>query len=164
MSVAEELTSGACSVGLPSRKISASYFPGPQLVSTLLSVGTSTPSSVATGWRLGASETMAPTFRSRFGHPSRRLPMPGANELSTVERQRAQGMPNDLMPPAPYEDALTPTTASRSRSARVVAGAFRSTFPALMSARSDAGRASASTLSPTERAVVGSTVPLALWR
>jgi hypothetical protein len=33
----------------------------------------------------GESAMIAPGFRSRFGQPSSRLPMPGANELSTVE-------------------------------------------------------------------------------
>ena len=45
------------------------------------------------GLRFGASVTIAPTFRSRFGKPSSRLPMPRANELSTVERQKAHWMP-----------------------------------------------------------------------
>ena len=36
---------------------------------------------------------MAPTFRSRFGHPSSRLPMPVVNELSTVEWHSAHVMP-----------------------------------------------------------------------
>ena len=37
------------------------------------------------GLRFGARDTIAPTFRSRLAQPSSRLPMPGANELSTVE-------------------------------------------------------------------------------
>ncbi len=37
---------------------------------------------------------MAPGLRSRFGCPSSRAPMPGANELSTVEWQSAQVIPD----------------------------------------------------------------------
>jgi len=50
-----------------------SYFPGPQLRYGVLSV------------IVGDNATIAPTLSERFGHPSRRLPMPGANESSTVE-------------------------------------------------------------------------------
>ena len=39
--------------------------------------------------RLGARETISPTFRSRFAHPSRRCPIPWVRELSTVEWQSA---------------------------------------------------------------------------
>ena len=49
-----------------------------------------------TGFRLGASETIAPTFRSWLGQPSSRRPIPGANELSTVEWQTAQVRPTEL--------------------------------------------------------------------
>ena len=40
---------------------------------------------------------MAPTFRSRFGQPSFRRPMPGMTELSTVEWQSAQVTPSRVM-------------------------------------------------------------------
>ncbi len=39
---------------------------------------------------------MAPTFRSRFAQPSRRLPIPGANESSTVEWHSAHWMPTEV--------------------------------------------------------------------
>src|SRR5207237_249218 len=41
----------------------------------------------------GDSATIAPTFRSVLAHPSRRLPMPGANESSTDEWHSAHVMP-----------------------------------------------------------------------
>ena len=44
----------------------------------------------------GDNAMIAPTFRSRFGHPSSRLPMPGAKELSTVEWHNAQVVPTLL--------------------------------------------------------------------
>ena len=60
----------------------------------------------AIGARLGASETIRPTFRSWFGQPSSRLPIPGANESSTVEWQRAQVMPIELSEPPLSKNAL----------------------------------------------------------
>src|SRR3954466_7982952 len=71
--------------GLPWRKSSASNLPGPQVASTFRTVAASTPSRSVTGLRFGAAEMIAPTLRSRLGQPSRRWPMPGANELFTVE-------------------------------------------------------------------------------
>jgi hypothetical protein len=50
-----------------------SNLPGPQLLNGALLV-------IA-----GDSAMIAPTFRLRLAQPSRRLPMPGATELSTVE-------------------------------------------------------------------------------
>src|SRR5688572_2917212 len=47
----------------------------------------------------GDSATIAPTFRSFAAHPSRRLPMPGANESSTVEWHSAQVMPTRVSVP-----------------------------------------------------------------
>ncbi len=64
---------------------SASKQPGPQLARTVLSVATSTPSRSVKGIKLGAKDTMAPTFKSRFAQPSSRLPIPGAKDSSTVE-------------------------------------------------------------------------------
>jgi hypothetical protein len=40
------------------------------------------------GFRFGASDSIAPTFRSRLAQPSSRFPIPGANELSTVQGDR----------------------------------------------------------------------------
>src|SRR3954447_19736295 len=91
MSVAPDLPSGA--KALPSRNSLASNLPGPQLASTFLTVASSAPSRSVTGLRFGASEITAPTLRSRLGRPSRRLPIPLANELSTVEWQTAQVRP-----------------------------------------------------------------------
>jgi hypothetical protein len=51
----------------------------------LRSVASSTPSRLVTADRSGDNPTIAPTFRSRFAHPSNRRPIPGANESSTVE-------------------------------------------------------------------------------
>src|SRR3954468_12437593 len=84
---------------LPSMNSSASNLPGPHDARTFLTVGTSTPSTPATGLRFGAAEMIAPTLRSRLGQPSRRWPMPGANELFTVEWQTAQVNPIDVIRP-----------------------------------------------------------------
>src|SRR5262245_26681043 len=65
---------------------------GPQLVRTRRTVFSSTPSRSANGFSVGAAATIAPTFRSRFGQPSSRRPMPLANESSTVEWQSADWM------------------------------------------------------------------------
>ena len=69
----------------PSLSSSASKQPGPQLLSTFFTVAASTPRRSVKGLRFGASETIAPTFRSLLAQPSNRFPMPGANESSTVE-------------------------------------------------------------------------------
>ena len=60
-----------------------SYFPGPQALNSAL-VATSSA---------GERATIAPTFRSMLAQPSSRLPIPGANELSTEEWQRAHVIP-----------------------------------------------------------------------
>ena len=84
------------------------------------------------GFRLGASDTIAPTLRSRLAQPSSRLPMPGAKESSTVEWQNAHWMPIDLTLPSGLANAVTPTTAFSLSSAIVVAGSSRLTLPALI--------------------------------
>src|SRR5215475_13416105 len=99
-----------CWLGLkafPSRNNSASNLPGPQLFSTDLTVASSTCKRLVTGVRLGASPITAPTFKSRFGHPSMRCPTqpvpgfgekPGGHilaESSTVEWQSAHWIPID---------------------------------------------------------------------
>src|SRR6266545_2227942 len=140
-----------CGPFSPSRLNRGSYFPGPQELKTAL-VGASSA---------GDKATMAPTLRSRLGQPSRRLPMPGAKELSTVEWHSAQVKPtrvSESLPPTVATVPLTPRTASSFKSATVVAGSVRLTEPSLMPATTDAGRASESTFSPTDNAVVGSTV------
>ena len=58
-----------------------------------------TPSSSATGARFGASEMILPTLRSRLAQPSSRLPMPGANELSTVEWHSEHRIPTPVSLP-----------------------------------------------------------------
>src|SRR5688572_26628219 len=68
----------------PSKLILGSYLPGPQVFRIAL-VAASTA---------GDSATIAPGFSVVFAQPSSRLPIPGANELSTVEWQIAQVMPN----------------------------------------------------------------------
>src|SRR5687767_4891783 len=67
-----------------------SYLPGPHARNSAL---------VASS-RAGDSATMAPTFRSVFAHPSIRLPIDGANELSTDEWQRAHVIPTFVSLPA----------------------------------------------------------------
>src|SRR3954447_24775659 len=109
---------------------SASNLPGPQDARTFLTVGRSTPSRSVTGLRVGAAEMIAPTLRSRLGQPSRRWPMPGANELLTVEWQTAQVRPIELSRPLLVRCGLTPTTALSLISASVVAGESRFTLPA----------------------------------
>src|SRR3954452_10618227 len=155
MSVAAVLPSGR--KPLPSRNSSGLPFPGPQAPRTFLTVAASTPSRSVTGLRFGASDTIAPTFRSRFGQPSSRPPTPGATELLTVEWQTAQVRPTELIRPLWLKCGLTPTTALSLISASVVAGEFRSTLPAFRALSTDFGSALASTLSPTERAVFGLT-------
>ena len=57
---------------------------------------------------------MAPGFRSRLGQPSRRLPMPGANESSTVEWQSAQVTPTRVSVSLPSIVSTLPCTADHS--------------------------------------------------
>ena len=73
------------------------------------------------GRALSVSEIIAPTFRSRLGQPSSRFPIPGANELSTVEWQEAQVIPTEVRLPDVLKFAFTPTTAFNFKSASVVA-------------------------------------------
>src|SRR3954464_5369421 len=151
---------------LASMNSSASNLPGPHDARPFLTVGTSTPSTPATGLRFGAAEMIAPTLRSRLGQPSRRWPMPGANELFTVEWQTAQVNPIDVIRPEEEKGPLTPTTALSLISASVVFGELRSTLPALIALTTDFGSALASTLRPSFSAVAGltpgPTPPLAL--
>ena len=86
--------------------------------------------------------------------------MPLANESSTVEWQSAQVMPTLVSVSVPLTDStvpLTPTTALSLSNATVVAGSVRLIEPSWIPLTTAAGRASASTLRPTESAVVGST-------
>ena len=84
--------------------------------------------------------------------------MPGAKELSTVEWQSAQVMPNDVNPVCvAFGTAFTPTTALRPRSAMVVFGSVRLIEPFWTPATTLAGSESASTFSPTRSATVGLT-------
>src|SRR4051812_44494444 len=107
---------------------------------------------------------IAPTLRSRLGQPSRRYPtlpagIPGAvNELSTVEWQIAHWMPIDFrLLLFPSKKPVRPTTAFNFSKARVVAGSSRLTRPDFNRFARSGGTASASTFSPTERAVFGLT-------
>src|SRR6516225_1073978 len=140
---------------LPSSSSSASNLPGPHAFSTLWTVATSVCSRSAMGCRLGANPMMAPTFKSRLAQPSRRWPMPGARELSTVEWHSAHSIPTELRLPLLSKKPLTPTTALSFSSASVTAGSSRLTFPARMACCSDSGRAFTSTLSPSASAVFG---------
>src|SRR5262249_14301863 len=87
---------------LPSRINSASNFPGPQLLRTVLTTAWLTRRRLAIADKSGARATMAPTFRSRLAQPSSRRPtqpVPGfgaitlahsaGSEWSTVEGQSA---------------------------------------------------------------------------
>jgi hypothetical protein len=108
----------------------------------------------------GDNATIAPTLRSRFGQPSSLLPIPGANELSTVEWQSAQVMPTRVSVSTPLTVVtvpFNPTTASSFNSAIVVAGLRRSIEPFWIPVTTAGGSASASTFNPTDNAVVGST-------
>jgi len=69
----------------PSLSSSASKQPGPHPLNTFFRVAASTPRRSVKGLRFGASDTIAPTFRSLLAQPSRRFPMPGANEPSQGE-------------------------------------------------------------------------------
>src|SRR5215831_8279611 len=140
---------------LPSSSNSASNLPGPHALSTLCTVATSVCSRSAMGCRFGANPMMAPTFRSRLAQPSRRWPMPGTRELSTVEWHSAHSMPTELRLPLLSKKPLTPTTALSFRSASVTAGSSRLTFPATMACCSDLGNAFTLTLRPNASAVFG---------
>ena len=87
--------------------------------------------------------------------------MPGAKALSTVEWHSAQVMPTRVSVSFPFTVStvpFTPKTASSLSRARVVAGSVRLMVPFWMPVTTAGGSASESTLSPTWRAVVGSTV------
>src|SRR5688572_1616069 len=109
------------------------------------------------GSRFGASETMRPTFRSRLAQPSRRLPMPGAKESSTLEWHSAHWVPSDVILPPLSNLPVNPSTALSWSNASVVAGSSRLTLPALICAFTCSGSASTSTFRPTARAVFGLT-------
>src|SRR4051794_25993710 len=136
---------------------SASNLPGPHDARTFLTVGRSTPRRSVTGLRFGAAEMIAPTLRSRLGQPSRRWPMPGANELFTVEWHTAQVNPIDVIRPDREKWPFTPRTALSLISASVVFGELRSTLPALIASTTDFGSALASTFRPSLSAVAGLT-------
>jgi hypothetical protein len=127
-----------------------SYFPGPHVRNSALS---------ASG-NAGDSATIAPTFKSRFAHPSSRCPIPGANELSTVEWHNAHVTPTLVNWPNSFTVPLTPTTALSRSSSVVTVGLVRSTCPARRAATIALGNASTSTLRPTASAVAGSRVAM----
>src|SRR5262249_17655760 len=136
----------------PSKLLRGSYLPGPQELSTFL-VAVSAANA-------GDSATIAPTLRSRLGQPSRRLPTPGTNELSTVEWHSAQVKPTRVtvsFPPTFSTVPFTPITALSLTSATVVAGSGGLVGWVLVACPTSAGSASESTLRPTASAVVGST-------
>src|SRR5690349_11853089 len=114
--------------------------------------------ALAAAGSAGDRATMAPTLRSWLGQPSSRWPMPGANELSTVEWQSAQVMPTLVRVLLASTWPMTPTTAPSLSKVTVVAGSSRLTCPACSAAWTDAGSVSRSTLSPTESAVLGLTL------
>jgi hypothetical protein len=103
---------------------------GAKLARTFFTVSTSTPRMSVNGLRLGARDVIAPTFRSRLAQPSSRLPMPGANELSTVEWQNAHSDAHRLDATVGLAKAVTPSTAFNLSRAIVVAGSSRLTLPA----------------------------------
>src|SRR5215471_16223982 len=140
---------------LPSSSSSASNLPGPHALRTLCTVATLTCSKSAIGCRFGANPMMAPTFRSRLAQPSRRWPMPGTRELSTVEWHSAHSMPTELRLPLLSKKPLTPITALSFSSASVTPGSSRLTFPARMACCSDSGSAFTSTFSPSASASFG---------
>ena len=124
---------------LPSRSSSASNFPAPRPPAP----SSRSPRRPAAGWsngdRSGASEMIAPTLRSRFGQPSSRLPMPGANESSTVEWQSAHWMPDRRAARRAVEEARDADDRvqlqQRQRRRRIV----EIDCPALMPAATSAG-------------------------
>ena len=81
--------------------------------------------------------------------------MPGANESSTVEWQRAHWMPTARGVPSAFMKAVTPTTAFARSSSTVVAGSSMFTLPALICAMTSDGRAAASTFRPRLKAAFG---------
>src|SRR4051812_38262874 len=90
------MTSG---VFCPSMLNRGSYFPGPQeLYTAFASAGTAADDAM-----------IAPGLRSWFGHPSSRWPMPGADELSTVEWHRAQVTPTLERWSCPFTGSTVPT-------------------------------------------------------
>ena len=101
-----------------------SYLPGPQALNSALVAASSA----------GERATIAPTFRSMLAQPSSRLPIPGANELSTEEWQRAQVMPTLVSCPRSLTFPCTPTTAFSRNNSTVTAGLVRSTCPACSAA------------------------------
>src|SRR5689334_12171106 len=132
---------------LPSMLKRGSYIPGPHDSYTARCAGV----------MAAESETILPTFRSRFGQPSRRCPMPVANELSTVEWQSAHVMPTLVRLLLASTLPITPTTAPSLSSVTVVAGLLRSTVLFCSPVFTAAGSASTSTLRPTDKAVAGLT-------
>src|SRR5690348_15054435 len=141
---------GGITVGpfLPSKLYRGSYLPAPHELYTAFCAAESA----------GDSAMIAPGLRSRLGQPSSREPMPGAMRLSTVEWQSAHVMPSLVMLLLESTVAFTPTTAPNLSSSTVVAGLWRSTCPAWIAWITAGGKVSASTLSPTASAVVGSTL------
>ena len=91
-----------------------SYLPGPQLRYGVLSV-------IA-----GDNAMMAPGFNVVLAQPSRRSPMPGANESSTVEWQSAHVMPTFSRVSFGPKVPITPTTALSFNNCTVTAGSLRS--------------------------------------
>src|SRR5581483_7548344 len=89
-----------------------SYRPGPQELYTAFCAG-----GIA-----GERAMIAPGFKSRFGHPSSREPIPGATLLFTVEWHSAHDIPTDRKLPRSSTLPTTPTTAFSFISATVVAG------------------------------------------
>src|SRR6185312_2750814 len=87
--------------------------------------------------------------------------MPLENESSTVEWQSAQVIPTFVNVSLPLASVVTvpwtPTTALSFSKATVVAGLVRLMVPSWIPCTTEAGSAVASTLRPTESAVVGST-------
>ena len=106
-----------CGPFIPSRLKRGSYLPLPhELYTAFVAAGSA-----------GESAMMAPGLRSRLGHPSSRLPIPGANESSTVEWQSAQVTPTRVsrsLPSIVSTVPLSPTTAFSLSSAMVVSGAL----------------------------------------
>src|SRR5471030_958475 len=138
-----------CGPFMPSSLKRGSYLPLPQELNTAF-VGAS---------KAGDSAMIAPGLRSRLGQPSSRLPMPGENELSTVEWHRAQVVPTCVSvstPPMVSTVPWRPTTAFSFSNAIVVAGLVKLIVLFWIPCTTAAGNASESTLRPTANAVVGS--------
>ena len=141
----------------PSIKSIAENFPGPHRSRIFLRVGSLTCNRLAIGSALSVKEIMPPTSRSRFGHPSNRLPIPSLNELSTVEWQTAQVIPIDCNVPSWLKFPFTPTTEFNFKRANVIAGSFKSIEWEMMPSRTSAGNASTSTFNPIPNAAAGLT-------